>query len=80
MKNKYFKVQNRNYLQKTREAIIALYVDISKDKTMLGFDGIDNSLKNALDSVSYKGKITNESAYKKLSDVQEIINDWFFVN
>lgn len=69
--------QNINIMgQKKSELYRSGMVDISKDKTMLGFDGIDNSLKNALDSVSYKGKITNESAYKKLSDVQEIINDW----
>jgi hypothetical protein len=69
--------QNINIMgQKKSELYRSGMVDIAKDKTALSFDGIDNSINSALNSVSYKGKVTNESAYKKLSDVQEIVNDW----
>ena len=32
VKNKYFKTAKRSYLQKAREAVVALYVDARKDK------------------------------------------------
>lgn len=51
-------------------------IDISKDKTILSFDNVDNSINRAVNSVTYKGKITNDAAYKKLNEVNEVINDW----
>lgn len=49
---------------------------IKTDKTVLGFDGIDKSLENALGKVTFKGKVKNESAANKLAEVQAKINDW----
>ncbi len=49
---------------------------IKTDKTILGFDGIDKSLGNAFDKVSFKGQVKNESAASKLAEVQAKINDW----
>lgn len=49
---------------------------IKTDKTILGFDGIDKSLDNAFNKVSFKGQVKNESAANKLAEVQSKINDW----
>lgn len=50
--------------------------NIKGDKSILNFDGIDKALADAQSKVSFKGKIKNEAAAQKLSDVQAKINDW----
>jgi hypothetical protein len=50
--------------------------NIKSDKSILNFDGIDNALKNAQAKVSFKGKVKNEAAAQKLSDVQAKIDEW----
>jgi hypothetical protein len=49
---------------------------IKTDKTVLGFDGIDKSLDNAFNKVSFKGQVKNESAANKLAEVQAKISEW----
>lgn len=50
--------------------------NIKGDKSVLSFDGIDKALTDAQSKVSFKGKVKNEAAAQKLSDVQAKINDW----
>jgi hypothetical protein len=49
---------------------------LKSDKTVLAFDGIDNSVKNALDKVTFKGQVKNEGAANYLAKAQEEINNW----
>lgn len=49
---------------------------LKTDKTVLAFDGIDNSVKNALDKVTFKGQVKNEGAANYLGKAQDEINNW----
>jgi hypothetical protein len=49
---------------------------LKTDKTVLKFDGIDNSVKNALGKVTFKGQVKNEGAANYLGKAQEEINNW----
>jgi hypothetical protein len=49
---------------------------IKTDKTVLGFDGIDKSIDDAIGKVTFKGQVKNESAANKLGEVQAKINEW----
>lgn len=50
--------------------------DISKDKTILEFDGVNKALKNAYDTVTYKGQIKNARAADALQKINEEIANW----
>ena len=50
--------------------------NIKGDKSILDFNGIDKALTDAQAKVSFKGKVKNEAAAQKLSDVQAKIDDW----
>lgn len=50
--------------------------NISKDKTVLSFDGIDKAVENAMNKVTYKGKIVNEKAFDKLASAKAEIEAW----
>ena len=50
--------------------------NISKDKSILSFDGIDKSIDSAMNKVSYKGKIVNEKAFDKLTSAKAEIDAW----
>lgn len=50
--------------------------NISKDKTVLSFDGIDKALDNAMNKVTYKGKVVNEKAFDKLDAAKAEIEAW----
>lgn len=50
--------------------------NISKDKTVLSFDGIDKALDNAMNKVTYKGKVVNEKAFDKLAAAKAEIEAW----
>lgn len=49
---------------------------ISKDKTILSFDGIDKAIDNAMNKTTYKGKIVNEKAFDKLASAKAEIDAW----
>jgi hypothetical protein len=49
---------------------------LKSDKTVLAFDGIDNSVKNALDKVTFKGQVKNEGAANYLGKAQSEIDNW----
>jgi hypothetical protein len=50
--------------------------NISKDKTVLSFDGIDKAVDNAMNKVTYKGKVVNEKAFDKLASAKAEIEAW----
>ena len=49
---------------------------ISKDKTVLSFDGIDKAIENAMNKTTYKGKVVNEKAFDKLASAKAEIEAW----
>jgi len=50
--------------------------DISSDKSILGFTGVDEALSRAKDIISYKGQVKNERAAKVYQDVADEIGKW----
>lgn len=50
--------------------------NISKDKTILSFDGIDKAIDNAMNKTTYKGKVVNEKAFDKLASAKAEIDAW----
>ena len=71
-------------LQKLGQAKSAQYrsgmIDISKDKTILDFTNIDDSITSSLNSTMFKGKITKPSENEVLVKVKSIIDDWRLEN
>ena len=51
-------------------------VDITNDKTVLNFNGIDKALSDAEKYAKFKGKVVNQTADDLLSSVKGIIEDW----
>lgn len=51
-------------------------VDIKNDKSVLEFGDIDKAIESSLNKVTYKGKIVNESAAKRLQDARLIVDEW----
>ena len=51
-------------------------VDIKNDKSILDFKGIDQSLQNAQNMVSFKGKIKDQTAANVVEKMRAKINDW----
>ena len=51
-------------------------VDVSNDKSVLSFDDINKELKNAKESISYKGKVKDDFAHEHLTKLEEEIKDW----
>jgi len=49
---------------------------VSKDKTVLDFNGIDKALQDASQIGSYKGQNINKKAGDALKDIKEAIDDW----
>jgi hypothetical protein len=54
--------------------------DISKDKSVLSFDGIDKAVQNAMNKVSFKGEIVNEKAFDKVVKAKAEIDAWKQLN
>lgn len=50
--------------------------DITKDKTVLGFDGIDSAINRSLSQVKFKGQVKQRQAADKLQEVQTLIDNW----
>jgi len=53
---------------------------VSGDKTVLAFDGIDKSIKNAYDMATYKGQVKNVDAAKSLQKAFDAIAEWKQLN
>lgn len=53
---------------------------LKTDKTVLAFDGIDNSVKDALGKVTFKGQVKNEGAANYLGKAQAEIDNWKSLN
>lgn len=53
---------------------------VSGDKTVLSFDGIDKAMKTAYDMATYKGVIKNVGAAKKLQEAYDAIGKWKQLN
>ena len=51
-------------------------IDIKKDKSILDFKGIDDSLNNARNLGVFKGKVTNQELVDKVDDVKKIVDNW----
>jgi hypothetical protein len=51
-------------------------VNITNDKAILDFTGIDKALTNAEKYSKFKGKIVNETADNLLTSIQKTVNDW----
>ena len=51
-------------------------VDISKDQTILNFDGIDKSVNDVSKGVLFKGRTKNKEAARRLSEVKKEIAEW----
>lgn len=54
--------------------------DISADKTILDFNGVNKALKNAYDTVTYKGQIKNARAADALQKINDEIANWKSLN
>jgi hypothetical protein len=50
--------------------------DISKDQTILKFDGIDKTIDNVSKSVLFKGKVKQKDAAQKLAAVKKEVANW----
>lgn len=53
---------------------------VSGDKTVLQFDGIDKAMKNAYDMATYKGQVKNLKAAKSLQETYDAIAQWKSLN
>jgi hypothetical protein len=49
---------------------------VSSDKTVLDFSGIDNSLKKAYESVSFEGKAKNPAAVASIKKIEADVKNW----
>lgn len=50
--------------------------NISKDKSILSFDGIDNALKQAETRTKYKNQIKDQAAFDALTEAKSIVDEW----
>lgn len=50
--------------------------NISKDKSVLSFDGIDNALKQAETRTKYKNQIKDQAAFDALTDAKSVVDEW----
>jgi hypothetical protein len=53
---------------------------VSGDKTVLSFNGIDGAIKNAVDTVTYKGEVKNQRGADAVTRVAEEISKWKQLN
>jgi len=68
---------NLNVMRQNRsQAYRSGMVDISKDKSVLDFNDIDQALANAKKEVTFNGKIKDDAAYSHLKKLEAEIADW----
>lgn len=53
---------------------------VSGDKTVLAFDGIDDAVAKAADVTGFKGQVKNKAADKVRRDILETVNEWKALN
>lgn len=81
------KVPYTDVLQSTKENIAEMgrqksaqyrigMAQVSGDKTVLSFNGINNEIAKARDVVTFKGKVKNTKAAEKLREIAKEVNDW----
>lgn len=51
-------------------------VDISKDKSVLNFNDIENALSNAEKEVTFNGKVVDDAAYNHLKKLEAEVQAW----
>ncbi len=69
--------QNLETMGKQRQAAYRQGMSgVKADKTVLDFKGIDKSLDDAVDSITYKGMIQSPGASDKLKQVYQEIDGW----
>lgn len=69
--------QNLEQLRRDKGAAYrASMQSLKTDKTVLGFDNIDNAVKSAEGIGTYKGKVTNQEAFDKVQEAKALIDDW----
>jgi hypothetical protein len=51
-------------------------VSITKDKSVLSFDGIDTALSKAEKRTKFKNQITDAAAFDKVTEAKELIDNW----
>lgn len=49
---------------------------VTADKSILGFQGIDDAIKNALSKVSYGGQITNQKGAEVAQELADAVRNW----
>lgn len=54
--------------------------DISMDKKVLNFGGIDKSMKDAYGIATFKGQVKNVKAAKSLQEANDVIDKWKLLN
>ena len=50
--------------------------NISKDKSVLSFDGIDSALKQAETRTKFKGQIKDKAAFDALTEAKSVVDEW----
>jgi hypothetical protein len=69
--------QNLSVLRNTKSSQYRSgMVDISKDKTILSFDKIDEALSKAEKRTKYKNEITDAAAFDKVTEAKSIVDRW----
>jgi len=72
---------NLNTIKADRSAMYRSgMLDISKDKSVLDLKGIQDSIKSAKDSISYKGQVKDPRASKVVTEMQKEVNRWSKLN
>jgi hypothetical protein len=51
-------------------------VNITKDKSVLSFDGIDKAIADAEKRTKFKGQIKDQAAFNALTEVRETVDNW----
>ena len=51
-------------------------VNISKDKSVLDFAGIDQALSAAEKRTKFKGQVKDQAAFAKVTEVKELVDNW----
>jgi len=54
--------------------------NISGDKTVLGFSGIDGAVKNAVDMATFKGQVKNAKAAQVTQEIADEVSKWRSLN
>jgi hypothetical protein len=69
--------QNLSVMKQDKSALYRSGMeDISKDKSILSFNAIDDRLKDMTNVGSYKGQTTNKKAVQALQEIKDSVNKW----